>query len=120
MKKITFGLMLVVMFAMVVAPIAASAVTLDSGLSATLDLGTADLEETVIKIIQWALGFLGLVAVILILYGGFVWMTAAGNEDKVSQAKKIISAAVVGLIIVLLAWAIVSFVVNTASDVTGI
>ena len=119
MKKITFGLMVIVMLAMIVAPMTASAVGLDRGLGTTLELGTADLEETIVRIIQWALGFLGLVAVVLILYGGFVWMTAAGNEDKVSTAKKIISAAVVGLIIVLLAWAIVIFVVDTASDVTG-
>jgi len=55
----------------------------------------------------------------MILYAGFQWMTAGGNEDKVSSAKKIISAAVVGLIIILLAWAIVNFVLKTASNVSG-
>jgi hypothetical protein len=65
------------------------------------------------------LGLLGLIAVVLIIYGGFIWLTAGGNEDKVGQAKRIISAAVVGLIIVLLAWAIVTFVVSTASKVTS-
>ncbi len=115
MKKIAFGLMAVALLA----PIAAGAITVDPALSSTLDLGTADLEDTVINIIQWALGFLGLVAVVMILIGGFMWMTAGGNEEKVASAKKIISAAVIGLIIILLAWAIVIFVVNTASDVTG-
>lgn len=85
---------------------------------ATFGLGTADLASTVVKIVQWVLGFLGLIAVIMILYGGFVWMTAGGNEEKVASAKKIISAAVIGLIVVLLAWAIVIFVVQTANNVT--
>lgn len=82
-------------------------------------LGTADLESTVVKIVQWALGFLGLVAVIFILYGGFTWMTAGGNEEKVSSAKKIISAAVIGLVVILLAWAIVTFVVVQTGEVTA-
>ncbi len=115
MKKIIFGLMA---FALLV-PFAVSAITVDTALGTSLELGTADLEATVINIVQWALGFLGLVAVIMILLGGFQWMTAGGNEEKVASAKKIISAAVIGLIIVLLAWAIVIFVVSQTTTVTN-
>ncbi|MFA5051536.1 MAG: hypothetical protein WC544_00555 [Patescibacteria group bacterium] len=103
--------------AAVAIPFAASAVTV-TNLGPTLGLGTADLESTVIKIVQWVLGFLGLVAVIMILIGGFQWMTAGGNEEKVAGAKKIISAAVIGLIVILLAWAIVIFVVTQTNKVT--
>jgi len=85
----------------------------------TLGLGTADLKETVINVINWVLGLLGIIAVIMILVGGFQWMTAAGNEEKVEKAKKVISAAIVGLIIILLAWAIVNFVIGTTSNVSG-
>ncbi|MFA6553766.1 MAG: hypothetical protein WCT27_05045 [Patescibacteria group bacterium] len=113
-KKI---LIAVASLAVVALPFVASAVTVDAGLGSTLGLGTADLESTVIKIIQWVLGFLGLIAVVIILYGGFVWMTAAGNEEKVSTAKKIIGAAVVGMIVILLAWAIVTFVINQSNKV---
>ncbi|XOU93979.1 MAG: Ig-like domain-containing protein [Candidatus Kerfeldbacteria bacterium] len=95
------------------------AVTVDPNIGTTLSLGTADLESTIINIIQWALGFLGLVAVIMMIYGGFIWMTAAGNEDKIAKAKKIITQAAIGLVIVLLSWAIVSFIVDTANKVTG-
>jgi len=115
-KKVLSGLLLVVLLA---APaVVAAQVDVDAMYGTTFGLGTADLEATVINIIQWILGFLGLIAVIIILYGGFVWMTAAGNEEKVSKAKKVIGAAVVGLIIVLLAWAIVMFVVQQTKDVT--
>jgi hypothetical protein len=84
----------------------------------TWGLGTADLKGTVINILQWVLGLLALVAVIMIIFGGVQWMTAGGNEDKIEKAKKIISAAVIGLIIVMLAWAIVIFVANTTKNVT--
>jgi amino acid transporter len=83
----------------------------------SLGLGTADLKTTVINIIQWVLGILALVAVVMIIIGGFQWMTAAGNEERIEKAKKVISAAVIGLIIVLLAWAIVIFVAGTFTNV---
>lgn len=113
-KKLVAGLITVALLA----PLAASALTIEE-VGGTLVLGTADLKSTVVKIIQWVLGLLGLIAVIMILYGGFVWMTAGGNEEKVASAKKVISAAVIGLIIVLLAWAIVIFVVKTTTNVTA-
>lgn len=84
-----------------------------------IGLGGADLKETVINIIELLLGLMTLVAVSLIIYGGFVWLTAAGNESNVDKAKSIISAAVIGLIIVLLAWAIVIFVARTTANVTN-
>ena len=84
----------------------------------TLGLGEADLEESVIKMIQWLLGLMGLMGVIMVIYGGFMWMTAGGSEEKISKAKKIISAAIIGMVVVMLAWAIVSFSMNTLVNVT--
>lgn len=81
-------------------------------------LGDADLKQTVINILRWVLGFMTLIAVVFIIYGGFVWLTAGGNEENVEKAKKIISAAVIGLIVILLAWAIVIFVARTTANVT--
>lgn len=71
-------------------------------------------------IIQWILGLLGLFAVIMILYGGFTWMTAGGNEEKVEKAKKIVTAAVIGLVIILVAWAIVIFALNVLQNTSGV
>lgn len=97
----------------------AFAVTVDQGIGATLSLGTTDLKTTILNIIRWALGLLGLVAVVIILYGGFIWMTAAGNEEKVRKAKRIIIQATIGLVIILLAFAIVSFIFNALNKATG-
>jgi amino acid transporter len=65
------------------------------------------------------LGFLGIIAVVIILFGGFRWMTAAGNEDQVSTAKKMIGAGVIGLIIILMAFGIAQFVLNALYNATG-
>ncbi len=71
-----------------------------------------DLASSVVKVSQYIIGFLALLSVVLLIYAGFTWMTAAGNEEKISSAKKTITAAVIGIAIVLLAGAIVAFVVT--------
>ncbi len=81
----------------------------------SLGLGTADLKTTVVNIINWVLGLLGIIAVVMILYGGFVWLTASGNEENVTKAKNVLSAAIIGLVIILLAWAIINYVLGTTS-----
>lgn len=62
------------------------------------------------QIINVLLGLLAIMAVSLVIYGGFVWMTSEGNEEKVSQAKRILKNGVIGLIIILAAWGIVTFI----------
>lgn len=77
--------------------------------------GFAEANETTLsstagQIVGILLGFLGIVFVILIIYAGFKWMTAAGNEDKVKEARSTITRATIGLIIVIGAWAIWAFI----------
>jgi len=74
---------------------------------------TTDPRQTVARIIKVALGFLGSIAVILIVLAGFKWMTAAGNEDKIAESKKLMAAAFVGLVIILTAFALTSFVIES-------
>lgn len=68
--------------------------------------------QIITNIINIALGFLGLIAVGIILLGGFKWMTAAGNEDKTTEAKQLLGAGVIGLVIILAAWALATFVIQ--------
>ena len=96
---------------------AASLLSIES-VGSQIGLGNADLKKTVLNIVQMVLGLMALIAVVLVIYGGFVWLTSAGNEDNIEKAKRIISAAVVGIIIVLLAWAVVIFVTRTTTNVT--
>ncbi len=102
---------------LVIPAVASAAVTIEN-VGGSLGLGSADLKQTVLNIITFVLGLLGLIAVIMILYGGFIWLTAGGNEDKVDSAKKIISAAAVGLVVILISWAIVNFVIGSTRNVT--
>ena len=76
-------------------------------------LSSQDIKTTIGNIIQIVLGFLGILTVLIILYGGFQWMTSGGNEDKISGAKKMISSGVIGLVIILAAYAIAGFIVNS-------
>ena len=82
-------------------------------------LGNADPREMAANVVQIMLGFLGIIAVVIILLGGFKWMTAAGNEDKVAEAKKMIAAGVIGLLIILMAFGIAQFVLNALYGATG-
>ena len=81
--------------------------------------GTQDLRETIVQLVNVLLGFLGIIAVIIILWGGFQWMTAAGNEDKVASARTTIIAGVIGLAIIIASFAIASFIINEFSSATN-
>ncbi|MBT3690116.1 hypothetical protein HOE31_01885 [bacterium] len=91
----------------------------DFGLEPVVEsgLGTTDIRLVIINIIRVALGFLGILAVIIILYGGYVWMTSAGNDENVNKAKRILVNGVIGLVIILSSYAIVTFVFNKMEDV---
>ncbi|HNX11265.1 MAG TPA: hypothetical protein PKI61_03935 [bacterium] len=71
------------------------------------------LESGVSIILTGALSLLGVIFLILMIYGGISWMTAQGNDQKVSKAKDIIMNSITGLVIVAAAYAITYFVVKT-------
>ncbi|HKM40512.1 MAG TPA: pilin [Patescibacteria group bacterium] len=62
------------------------------------------------KIIGAVLSFVGVIFMVLIVYGGLTWMTASGNEKQVEKAKNLIVQAVIGLVVVLAAYAITKFI----------
>ena len=70
----------------------------------------SSLSSIIGTIVGAALAFLGIVFFILMIMGGFTWMTSMGNEQSAAKAKDIIMAAVIGLVIVLLAYAITKLI----------
>ncbi|HOZ55641.1 MAG: TrbC/VIRB2 family protein [Parcubacteria group bacterium ADurb.Bin316] len=78
-----------------------------------------DPKEAAVNIVTYLMTFLGIIAVIVILYGGFLWLTAGGNEDRVGSAKKTIIAGIIGLVIIIAAYAIVQIVVGFAYNIVG-
>lgn len=70
------------------------------------------LGQNVTNIINFFLGLLGLIAVAFLIYAGVLMVTAGGNEEQVGKAKKIITYSVIGIVIILLSYTIVSFVTS--------
>src|SRR3989338_6876402 len=70
-------------------------------------------------LIQAVLSMLGVVFLILMVYAGYLWMTARGEEEQISKAHEIIIAAVIGMVIVVAAYSITTFVVPKILNKTG-
>ncbi|MBI4427127.1 MAG: hypothetical protein HY569_01420 [Candidatus Magasanikbacteria bacterium] len=82
-------------------------------------LGGQDIRITIAKIIRAVLGLLGIIALGVMLYGGFMYMTSAGEEEKISTAKKALTNGVIGLVIILSSLALVQFILNKLGEATG-
>jgi len=127
MKKITSFILL----AMIMVPVFAIALTAnaqaddmlwggyESNVQSQSGLGNTDPREMAGQVINIVLGFLGIIAVLIILLGGFKWMTAGGNEDGIGEAKQMIGAGVIGLVIILASFGIAQFVVSALYNATG-
>ncbi len=84
-----------------------------------IGFGRNDPRTIAANAINIGLGLLGVLAIILIMYAGFVWMTASGNPEKVDIAKKILVSASIGLLIILSAWAIAIYILSRLWLATG-
>ncbi|MFA6447767.1 MAG: hypothetical protein WCW31_05995, partial [Patescibacteria group bacterium] len=87
----------------------------DAGLNTvgnTIGLTATDPRTIAANIINIALGFLGILTLCLVLYAGFLWMTAGGDAAKTEKAKKYLINSIIGLIIIISAWAIATFAIN--------
>jgi hypothetical protein len=89
---------------------------LPSGLAG---LSSQDVKITIQNIVQIIFGFLGILLVLFLLYGGWLWMTSQGNEDQIDRAKKVITSAVIGLVLILASFGIATFIVNSLNQATG-
>lgn len=66
-----------------------------------------DASQLIMNIVKWLLGFVGALAVLMIVVAGIIYITAAGDEGRVDSAKRYLLYAIVGLIVAILAYAIV-------------
>jgi len=73
----------------------------------------SNLANPIASLIAAALTLLGIIFLVLVVYAGFLWMTAAGNSENVEKAQKIITMAIIGLVIVISAYAITYFITHT-------
>jgi len=85
-----------------------------------IELGGEDIRVIVARIINVFLGLLAVIALVLVLYGGFLWMTAGGDAEKVAKAKKVLVNAAIGLGIILTSWAITVFIFQALLGEDGV
>ena len=123
MKKTLLAISSGVLLAVLLAPLAASA-ALDLGntylenFGDEANYGQKTLPAVIGNIVKIILSLVGLVAVVLIIAAGFMWMTSGGSEEKVKKAKDLMGAAVIGLVIVVVAYAAATFIVNALTTST--
>lgn len=89
-----------------------------SSMASTIGLSDRSLPEIIASIINIVLSVLGIVLVVIIIYSGIQWMTSDGDKG-VKSAKERLTNAVIGLVIVVAAWAITSFVVSSIMGAVG-
>jgi len=121
-KKLLSFFSLFLLFSLVIAP-AALAQDLGEGLLDDFQdeagIGDKTIAEVTGSVVKSILSVLGLVALIIFIIAGFQWMTSGGNKEKIQGAQKLMGAAVVGLVIIIIAWAATHFVVGALTGVTG-
>lgn len=81
--------------------------------------GASSLPEIIGSVIQVLLGVLGIVFVVLVVYAGFLYLTSAGEDKGVAKAKKLLTQAVIGLVIIVSAYAISGYVIGALVDIAA-
>lgn len=120
-----FGLLTVLTLGVTLLPESASAqqpAGIDVGLQAvgnTTVLSAEDPRTIVVRIINISLGFIGIILVSIIVYAGFLWMTSGGDKEKIDRAQRYIRNAIIGVLIIVSAWAITRFVISSLLGATG-
>lgn len=82
-------------------------------------LTTVDLKPFLINIASFVLGIVGIVSLSMIIYGGALLMVAGGNEDIQERARRIITGAIIGIVLVLSSWTLFSTVFQGIAQAAG-
>ena len=72
--------------------------------------GTLSISSTIGSVVGYVLSFVGIIFLVLMIYAGFTWMLARGNEAEVKKAKDLMFDAIIGLIVIMAAYAITTFI----------
>jgi hypothetical protein len=83
-------------------------------------VNSSSVMEIILKVLKILLTIVGVIAVLLIIVGGFQYITSGGNEEQAEKGKKAILNALIGLVVVVLSYAIVSIIVKTLTNGIGV
>lgn len=84
-----------------------------------LPTGQPGLVVIIAGIINLVLSVVGVIAVCLIMYGGYLYLVSMGNEEKIKKAKRLLTNSVIGLLIIFAAYALAQFIILAISRATG-
>ncbi len=97
---------------------------LDSSATETLGeasgLSTLDLAILIARIIRAVLQFLGIVLVCLLVYAGYIYLTSAGEKEKIDKSKKIIQSAIIGLLIIFASYSLAAYILAKLLEAAGL
>lgn len=88
-----------------------------TGFGSAVDTSDVGFYDKIAGFINIALGLVGILASIYILYSGFRWMKAGGNDQEIKAAKDGLKNAIIGLVIIFLAYAVVNYVITAVIQV---
>jgi len=108
---------LVILLVIALPLLAAAAPDLGMNYVAGLGLATFDDDPRVmlVDIVKYIMTFLGIIAVTVVLWGGFRWMISMGNEDRLAAAKVTLGSGLIGLAIILVSFTLINFIVDITS-----
>ena len=88
--------------------------TVGGGTTLENPLGSGNIDPRLIigSVIKAILGIVGSLALAMIIFGGFMWVIAGGNDEKIKKGKDIITWAALGLLVIFFSYALVNFVIN--------
>lgn len=109
MKKILFC---IISTALLLPVTVLAQTTSDTGVNLVNPLGTDDVRVIIGQIIRAALGLSGSIALIMFIWGGFLWLTAAGNAERIDKGKSVLTWAIIGLVVIFFAYTIVNAVLS--------
>jgi hypothetical protein len=81
-------------------------------------LGTVNVPTLIGRVIQAALGISGSIALLMFVWGGFIWLTSQGNPEKIKKGQGTLTWAVIGIAIIFGAYSLVNFIITSTSGVT--
>lgn len=123
LKLIVVGIVATLALVFATVPVAQADYNLDKGISDSKGDRVAekvnDPQQLVKGIVNGILYFVGILSVIMLIWGGILYTTSSGDSNKVTTAKNTIMYAVIGLVVAIFAYAIVNFVLTTSRGVSS-
>ncbi|MFA5421055.1 MAG: hypothetical protein WC280_03485 [Patescibacteria group bacterium] len=117
LKKIFLSFVIIASFFLLVnSSLAATKVnnpSQDSTVTLSNPIAAGSFQIVIGSVVSQILGVVGALALLMFIYGGLVWMTAAGNDQKITQGKNILMWAAIGLLVIFSSYALVRFVLET-------